>query len=306
MMPATLPRLDLFGKSPVGAYLRVNEWLWNRLPGPIKRLPPLRSYGHLIHALVRMESVRQMSLGTFFLRNRPELELIRRVSRARNSPQPRVAVLGVSNGAEAYSIAWAIRSAFPATRPILHAVDISAGALAAAQEGTYSLNGDEMVGEPIFARLTEMEMEDLFDRKGDRFTVKPWIREGIRWHLGDVRDPRLQEAMGPQDIVVANRFLCHMVPADAERCLRSFASLVAPGGYLFVSGVDLDVRTKVAKQLGWKPVRELLEEIHDGDSSLRDSWPCKYWGLEPLDKQRPDWEMRYAAAFQLGETGAAR
>ena len=54
----------------------------------------------------------------------------------------------------------------------------------------------------------------------------------------------------------------------------------APGGFLFVSGVDLDVRTKVAADLGWKPCLELLEEMHEGDSSLRTSWPCKYWGLE--------------------------
>ena len=42
-----------------------------------------------------------------------------------------------------------------------------------------------------------------------------------------------------------------------------------PGGYLFVSGVGLDVRTKVALDLGWEPVMELIAEIHDGDPSVR-------------------------------------
>jgi hypothetical protein len=37
--------------------------------------------------------------------------------------------------------------------------------------------------------------------------------------------------------------------------------MVKPDGYLFVSGVDLDVRTKVARDLGWKPVSDLLREI---------------------------------------------
>jgi SAM-dependent methyltransferase len=113
----------------------------------------------------------------------------------------------------------------------------------------------------------------------------------------------MRHALWPQDIVVANRFLCHMAPPDAERCLRSIARLVAPGGHLFVSGIDLDVRTKVATELGWKPVPDLLEGIHDGDGSLRADWPCKYWGLEPLDKGRPDWAIRYASAFQVGEGG---
>jgi 2-polyprenyl-3-methyl-5-hydroxy-6-metoxy-1,4-benzoquinol methylase len=56
--------------------------------------------------------------------------------------------------------------------------------------------------------------------------------------------------LGPKDMLVASNFLCHMATADAEKCLRNIAQLVNPGGYLFVSGVDLDVRTKVALDLG--------------------------------------------------------
>ena len=78
-----------------------------------------------------------------------------------------------------------------------------------------------------------------------------------------------------------------MAPADAEKCLRNIARLVGPGGYLFVSGVDLEVRTKVALDLGWKPVAELMAEIHDGDPSVRADWPLQWWGLEPLDRRRP-------------------
>ena len=61
----------------------------------------------------------------------------------------------------------------------------------------------------------------------------------------DAADPELINILGPQDMVVASNFLCHMAPADAEKCLGNIAQLVSPGGYLFVSGVDLDVRTKV-------------------------------------------------------------
>jgi len=41
--------------------------------------------------------------------------------------------------------------------------------------------------------------------------------------------------------VVANRFLCHMEPPDAQNCLRNIGRLVKPGEYLFVTGIDLDV-----------------------------------------------------------------
>ena len=59
---------------------------------------------------------------------------------------------------------------------------------------------------------------------------------------------------------------------------------MSPGGYLFVTGVDLDVRTKVALELGWEPIPELRAEIHDGDPLVRSDWPWQWWGLEPLDR----------------------
>lgn len=93
--------------------------------------------------------------------------------------------------------------------------------------------------------------------------------------------------IGRQDLVVASNFLCHMEPAEAENCLRNMARIVKPGGHLFVAGVDFDVRAKVARDLGWQPVLELIEEIQEGDPSVRRDWPCAWWGLEPLNKKEP-------------------
>jgi SAM-dependent methyltransferase len=243
-----MAKLSLFGRSPLSACLRLNEWIWNRFPRSMTNLPPISSYGHLLHSLVLLHADRRMYLGTFFLRNRPELELIRRLSSLRGKGRPvKMAVLGSSNGAEVYSIIWAIRSAQPELELVMHAVDISPRALEAARQGVYSLGVSDLVEEPVFARLSEKEMQELFDREGDRFRIKPSMKEGITWHVGDATDPRFPDALGLQHIVVANRFLCHMGPPDAERCLRNIARLVAPGGYLFVSGIDLDVRR-------WQPI----------------------------------------------------
>ena len=305
MMPGailgTMAKARILGKSPVGAWLRLTDWIWRRLPRQIAALRPVDSYGRFLHSLA-LHADREMYLGTFFFRNRPELELIRRLSDpiARRRPV-KIAVLGCSNGAEVYSIRWTLRSMKPGTQLVMHAVDISTAALECAREGVYALGVSGLVREPICALMTEEEIEEMFDGDGERLSIKPWIKEGITWHAGDAGDPRMREALGPQDIVIANRFLCHMAPPEAERCLRSIARLLVPGGYLFVSGVDLDVRTNVAREFGWKPVRDLLEGIHDGDRSLRADWPCKYWGLEPLDKKRPDWAIRYASVFQVGE-----
>jgi chemotaxis methyl-accepting protein methylase len=295
-----MTRLKVLGRSPSGAYFRFAEWLWGRLPQPFTTLRPAQAYGHLMNALVRLQGNRTQYHGTFFFRNRPELELICRLARLRSGGSAlRMAVLACSNGAEVYSIMSAVRSCPPPMRVIMQAMDISKEVVEAAREGVYSPGVSELVHEAILDRMTEDEVQKMFDREGHQLRVKPRIKEGITWQVGDAFDPRLLDVLGHQDFVVANRFLCHMEPVEAERCLRNIARLVDAGGYLFVSGIDLDVRTKVAKDLGWKPVRELMEEIHDGDPSLRVSWPWKYWGLEPLDKSRHDWEVRYASVFQL-------
>jgi SAM-dependent methyltransferase len=299
---ARMVKLKIFEKSPVGAYLRLNKLIWNHLPPSVTALPPVRIYGSLLHTLVCLGANRRQFFGTFFLRNRPGLELIRRLSDQKGKGSTlKISVLASSNGAEVYSILWTIRSARPDLKVIMHAVDISKDILELAQKGVYSLNTPELVDQPIFERMTGEEMQEMFEREGDQVKIKSWISEGITWRLGDAGDPEIVNLLGLQDMVVANNFLCHMDPSDAERCLRNIARLAKPGGYLFVSGIDLNVRTKVALDLGWKPVRDLMEEIHDGDPVLRDDWPFKWWALEPLNKERDDWQLRYSSVFQIKE-----
>ncbi len=298
---ARMSRVKVLRRYVAKPFLLLNEWAWNRLPSSVTAAWPLRSYGNFLHSLVKLRDSRHMYHGTFFLRNRPELELIRALSnQIAQGHTLRISVLACSNGAEVYSILWTIRSARPDLKMLVHAVDISKEILEIAQEGLYSLKVDELVNSPIFERLTKEEMQSMFDLENDQMRIKTWIKEGINWQIADAGDPGLTTLLGGQDIVVANKFLCHMAPPDAERCLRNVTHLVNPGGYLIVSGIDLDIRTKVALDLGWTPVQDLLEEIHNGDSSVKRDWPWKYWGLEPFTKKRRDWCIRYASVFQLG------
>ncbi len=303
---ARLIRWRVFGKSPLNAFLRLNRPMWGRLPASLKTGGAVASYGQFLHKLVRMQNVRGQLFHTFFLRNSSFLELVRRVASTCNrGGELRVAVLGCSAGAEAYSVAWAIRFARPDLNLVMQAVDISARAVEVGKRGAYSAVDSEFTGVDLFDRMTEPEIAELFDRDGDQLVVKPWIRNGIRWHVGDAGDPEILDLLGPQDIVIANNFLCHMDPPLAERCLHNIARLVRPLGYLFVSGVDLEVRTKVATDLGWRPVRDLLEEVHEGDPRMRTNWPFNYSSLEPLNKGRKDWLTYYACAFQVPGPGAA-
>lgn len=282
-------------------FMSANEWLWSRLPASVTMSRPMLGYGAFLHSLERLRSARTQFHGTFFFRNRPELELMRSlVERKTRGSTVKCTVLACSNGAEVYSIVWTLRSARPDLKVAVRAVDISNEILELAKAGLYSLETNDLVNSPIFERISEREIEAMFDRQDGELRVKAWLKDGIRWQVGDAGDPTLADCLGEQDIVVANKFLCHMRPSDAERCLRNLARLVKPGGYLFVSGVDLEVRTKVAVDSGWTPVLDLIEEMHNGDSSVRADWPWRYWGLEPFDRTRPDWNIRYASAFQIG------
>jgi chemotaxis methyl-accepting protein methylase len=302
-------------------YLFVNRWIWNHLPTSWASCHLVRAYGVHLHSLIQLRSTRRQYVGTFFLRNRPELGLlIRLLDQKPQGSTIDVTVLACSKGAEVYSISYGIRCVRPDLKVRLRALDIEKDVLEFAKGGVYSLGSYDSSGAPspgslaqggnvatntsrdqnasIFERMSKEEMEEMFDREGEQVKVKPRFREGITWHLGDAGDPDLVNVLGLQDIVVANRFLCHMHPEEAEACLRNLARLVKPGGYLFVSGVDLGVRSKVARELAWRPVTELVSEIHEGDPSLRRDWPLEYWGLEPLDQGRADWKMRYVSVFQ--------
>jgi chemotaxis protein methyltransferase CheR len=302
-------------KFLVTRYLRGVSWLWGIIPESLRSLSVFVRYGVHLHSLTLRFVDRRQNHSTFFFRNRAELELIRRLAdRARPGSSIDIAVFACSKGAEVYSIAWVLKGARPDLRINLKGIDISQDILEFASRGEYSLqvrdnhggalelgaktHRDQPPGYSPFMFMSEGEKSAMFDRDGDVVRVKSWIKNGITWQCLDAGDPELMSVLSPQDVIVANRFLCHMGPAAAERILRNLSRVVKPGGYLFTSGVDLDVRMRVAVDMKWKPVTELIEEVHDGDPSIRDGWPFDYWAKEPLDADRSDAMIRYAPAFQ--------
>jgi len=306
----------------IKTYVAQAKWVWHRLPDVLRNSAIGNAYAQYLDRTVRRCSNRKQFVATFFLRNRPELQLLIRLLQDRPSGSSvNIAVMACSKGAEVYSFVWAVRSARPDLKLSVNAVDISEEILDFARNGMYSLErgdasrpisrkaseSDRLIERStsqdqnawMFERMTSDEMRAMFKIEAGIATVKPDLRAGISWFCGDAGDPQLQALLGAHDIVLANRFLCHMKPEAAAKCLRNVAGLVKPGGFLFVTGIDLDVRTQIASQLQWRPVPDLIREIHDGDYSIRRGWPTEYWGLEPFDANRPDWKMRYASVFQM-------
>lgn len=307
----------------LGAYLSLGERIWRHFPESLRANALGLAYGRHLLALVRLRASRSQCFTTYFMRNPAELELVRRLlDKKPPGSTLNICVLACSKGAEVYCVLWTVHSARPDLKIRMYAVDVSQKILTFAQQGVYSLSsrpdvspeGSGAVSDgdvlrntgldqiaPIFWRMSDTQLEAMFEVQGDHARVRPWLKEGISWLCADARDPRLPDILGAQDIVLANRFLCHMEPVTADSCLRNIGRLVKPGGFLFVSGIDLDVRTKVAIGMGWRPVADLIREIHEGDPSLRRGWPLEYWGLEPFSDNRSDWKIRYASVFQIGE-----
>ena len=83
-------------------YLRISGNVWRHAPGCFRSV----RFGNHLHSLVLKVSDRKQDGCTLFLRNRAELELIRRLAlKLKQNSRIDIAVFACSKGAEVYSIA---------------------------------------------------------------------------------------------------------------------------------------------------------------------------------------------------------
>lgn len=277
-------------------FVRALEEFW-KLTGRIGVPWTLRvAVGHVVHRLICRYQERAATGYTRFFRNRPQLDALAHLQfKGKHDALLRVAILACSKGPEAYSVAWTLRSAHPETRVQVVGLDISESAVLAAQEGVYASDAREV--EDVSPEMLEV----MFDRRDGAFVVKESLRKDIKFFVGDACNPRLRDLFGPQDLVTANNFLVHLPDAVAEACLRNIEELVVPGGVIVIWGVNLNVKVRVIKALRLEPLHVNLEEIHNADRAALNAWPLTWWGLEPLDKARPDWTSRYCTIFRKPE-----
>ena len=282
---------------------RVAEILWNRLPRPVLTWRTTHVLGRAMHRRACRVQPRGGG-GTYtanytrFFRNVPQLELLRDLALEIAPPRPiRIAVLGCSTGAELYSAIWMLRMARPNQEVHALGVDLSETCIRTAAAGVYALGTREVEG------ISETTHERLFLRQQNTLRIQDWLKQGITWWIGDVCSSDLPGHFGLHDLVLANNFLFHMQQDRAGDCLRNVTRLVAPNGYLFLGGVDLDLRTRSARELGLVPVAARLAEIYTAEEGMLTAWPFRFWGLEPMDTKRHDWPVRYTTVFRLPAPG---
>ena len=281
--------------------------IWKRIPPRLYSAPLVYSFGSFLHRRT-CASKQRFTLNTdftvfntFFLRNAPHFDVLQLLMRERpNGSAVRIASIGCSSGAELYTARWVISSARPDLRITAIGEDLNHIALAKAESGLYSRHEHELMRlqEGALDRLCDGSPTALFMREGDLLRISPRLMVNNSWVLRDACDTSLAKAIGSYDVVLANNMLCHMYDSEADACMRNIATLLSPGGYLFIYGVDLDVKTRVVKSLGLQPVDDEIEETYLADWNALAHWPFTYWGREPLNKRRRDWKVRYASVYQ--------
>ena len=190
-----------------------SRYVWEHSPRRVRRSGPALTYGRFVQRLVRSRCDRTQNPRTFFLRNRAELDVLATALDRFDGPVT-ITVIACSMGAEPYSILWTIRQRRPELDVKMVAIDILPDVVEIAREGWWDGNTDHI------ERLTPDEIDGIFDRIDGRLRVKAWLREAVRFEVGDGTADEFIRRVGPQNVVVANRFLTHMRSDDAARALR--------------------------------------------------------------------------------------
>ncbi|MDP9630347.1 UNVERIFIED_ORG: chemotaxis methyl-accepting protein methylase [Ensifer adhaerens] len=284
---------------------RVFSSIWDGLPGAITQTRSMHRVGKFIYRKFTRHAVRMQSHDTRFMRNPPLLDVLARLLFAYQIGSTiKLASIGCSTGAELYSALYVLRRARPDLRILATGVDISSEVVKAAERGIYypgqsaAIEGLYLEGRPeVFWEDINALHEVLEVQQGGTLRVRNWLRKDTTWLTADATETGFPEALGPHNIVLANNVMGPMDDSLAEICLRNVMSLVEPGGYLVVDGIDLDLKTRVLAAADFKPVLLSQEDVWMADG-WKDGWPWVRWGREPLDWTEPTWELRYSMTFQ--------
>lgn len=282
------------GGFKTGMAGRVRRFVRDRLYYGLLLVP----HGRRIHAQVLRDRPRSDAhTYTCFHRSPLQLEALtgpvldRLVAQGRRSIT--ISEFACSCGAEAYTVASELLFKRPDVAFTIRASDLHAETIAKAKAAAYTI--DEITqGLMVPAEF----IQRTFDKVGEAYVVKPAIRERVSFEQADLLDPHLVERFAEADIVLLQNVLFHMPSGMARRVLQSVSRLVARGGFLFLDGMELDMRVALTRQLGFDPLDFKVREIHDySRRHVPEPWWDYYYGSEPYTWLSSNRLRRYGTVF---------
>lgn len=261
----------------------------------IFNLPLMRYLGNLIHKEKLQNQARGQSLATSFYRSLHQIRSFEGPLRYLvQGPKIHVLVTGCSLGCEVYTLAGYLNIMFPKLAWHITAIDISYEAVTATRVAHYS--NKHGLGSPKNDIVRSIE-SNIFERSGEKWVVKDKIRDCITVQQIDVLSPQFINSFSEYDVVFGQNYLIHMADSMASQAFTSLVNVLRPEGALFVTGMDLDLRTLLSKQYCLNPIDFDLRAIHEEDHIKRGWWPWQYWSLEPFSDRRFDYLSRYATIY---------
>jgi chemotaxis protein methyltransferase CheR len=263
--PAELKLLRALIYEECGMFFdeRRMHFLENRLLGRLRecRLDSFYSYYRLlVSGDGRQELARLLEdltvNETSFFRNRAQLDLFHKYlldeilqkKQARGDTSLRLWSAGCSTGQEPYTVAMLLADGLayyclrnPSScstqvpRPLIPppwkveilASDMNYSVLRAGQEGIYSEN--QMASVDYSYRLR------YFNKIGDRYTVKPEVKEMVHFDFHNLKTQYLPQG---NDVIFCRNVMMYFDEAEQKRLVEKFRRCLNPHGYLFIGHAE--------------------------------------------------------------------
>jgi chemotaxis protein methyltransferase CheR len=212
-----------------------------------------------------------------------------------------ILVLACSNGAEAYTLASFLSKRWPALDFRITAADLHQEMVDVARVASYS-EAEALHGEFVTPEFVAYTFDKLpGDKVGDRYVVKPHIRERISFAQANLLDPELSSKFASADIVTTQNVLFHLQPQDARRAFENVVKLLKPKAAFLLDGMDQALRVELTRQHGLEPLEFNARKIYD-ESRVHTGldWWRYYYGCEPYSPLRRDRARRYGTVFLKG------
>ncbi len=216
------------------------------------------------------------------------------ILRAGDEKPLEIAMFACCSGEEAFSLSHVIQSKYPQLRFRIRAYDIVSDVIEKANKPIYTK--EQVYAGPF---VTGDFVEKVFDLENDAYRVKAEISAPISFAVGDMLDKQFMESLGEVDIVFAQNVLFHLPKPQSREAFKNITRILKRSGYMFINGMDVDMRVKLTKLLKLKPIDYLIEEIHNDARVDRGAgWAGAYWGRQPFSKSAREWMRKQCTIFQ--------
>lgn len=163
------------------------------------------------------EFMRDITPFEFFMKNiLPELSMRRKTLRFWSA--------GCANGDEAYSIAIAVLETLPECNFSVYATDIDEDSLEKAKRGIYSREQ--------LKNLSRELVEKYFERVGDQFRVRDFVRRHVRFKRHDLTSE--EPVTKFLDTIFCRNVMIYFTEEQKEKVIRDFYEALNSGGYLII------------------------------------------------------------------------